>query len=85
MERRVLIAAAVLSGISRSGTALAQTGGDTQALIERFAATLSAHDMAAFAELFADDYVNHQRSAAAPRRRPAGPPNRARSISSRPG
>jgi len=35
-------------------------------LAERFAATLSAHDMAAFGALFADDYVNHQASAAAP-------------------
>ena len=36
------------------------------ALAERFAATLTAHDMAAFGALFADDYVNHQASAAAP-------------------
>lgn len=35
-------------------------------LVEAFAATLSAHDMDAFAALFADDYVNHQVSAAAP-------------------
>jgi steroid delta-isomerase-like uncharacterized protein len=39
---------------------------DAGAVIERFAATLSAHDIAAFAALFADDYVNHQTSAAAP-------------------
>ena len=37
-----------------------------QAMAERFAATLSAHDLAAFAALFAEDYVNHQASAAAP-------------------
>ncbi len=37
-----------------------------QALAERFAASLSAHDMAAFGALFADNYVNHQASAAAP-------------------
>jgi len=35
-------------------------------LAEAFAATLSAHDMDGFAGLFADDYVNHQVSAAAP-------------------
>jgi steroid delta-isomerase-like uncharacterized protein len=35
-------------------------------LVEAFAAALSAHDMEAFAALFADDYVNHQVSAAAP-------------------
>ncbi|TPK16427.1 ester cyclase [Mesorhizobium sp. B2-5-7] len=32
----------------------------------RFAATLSAGDIDAFSELFADTYVNHQQSAAAP-------------------
>jgi steroid delta-isomerase-like uncharacterized protein len=37
-----------------------------QQLAEAFAATLSAHDMDGFAALFADDYVNHQLSAAAP-------------------
>ena len=39
---------------------------DSRALAERFAAALTAHDMVAFAALFADDYVNHQLSAAAP-------------------
>jgi steroid delta-isomerase-like uncharacterized protein len=45
--------------------AQAQSAG-TQQLAEQFAATLSAHDMTAFADLFAGDYVNHQTSAAAP-------------------
>jgi hypothetical protein len=35
-------------------------------LANQFAATLSAHDIDGFARLFADDYVNHQNSAAAP-------------------
>jgi steroid delta-isomerase-like uncharacterized protein len=35
-------------------------------LAEAFAATLSAHDIDGFAALFAEDYVNHQVSAAAP-------------------
>jgi predicted ester cyclase len=35
-------------------------------LPDRFAAALSAHDIKVFADLFADDYVNHQFSAAAP-------------------
>ena len=35
-------------------------------LAHQFAATLSAHDIDAFAALFAEDYVNHQNSAAAP-------------------
>jgi len=33
---------------------------------ERFAATLTAHDIKGFGALFADNYVNHQTSAAAP-------------------
>jgi steroid delta-isomerase-like uncharacterized protein len=33
---------------------------------ERFAATLTAHDIKGFRALFADSYVNHQASAAAP-------------------
>ncbi len=37
-----------------------------KSLPEHFASTLSAHDISAFAALFADDYVNHQVSAAAP-------------------
>jgi predicted SnoaL-like aldol condensation-catalyzing enzyme len=41
--------------------------------MQRFAATLTAHDIAGFASLFADDYVNHQMSAAAPAP-PAGKP-----------
>jgi steroid delta-isomerase-like uncharacterized protein len=32
----------------------------------RFAEALSAHDIERFAALFAEDYVNHQRSAASP-------------------
>ena len=33
---------------------------------QKFADALNAHDIDAFASLFADDYVNHQCSAAAP-------------------
>jgi len=35
-------------------------------LAEQFAGTLSAHDIDAFAALFADDFLNHQRTAAVP-------------------
>jgi steroid delta-isomerase-like uncharacterized protein len=35
-------------------------------LARQFAATLSAHDIDGFAALFAEDYINHQNSAAAP-------------------
>jgi steroid delta-isomerase-like uncharacterized protein len=46
--------------------ALAAERAPAGSIPERFAAALSAHDMAAFGGLFADDYVNHQLSAAAP-------------------
>jgi steroid delta-isomerase-like uncharacterized protein len=63
MDRRLFIAAA--AGGTLAGPALAQ-GADAASIPQRFAATLSAHDITAFAALFADDYVNHQVSAAAP-------------------
>jgi steroid delta-isomerase-like uncharacterized protein len=65
MDRRSVLAglcgaAVVLPGLARADTRTpAQLG-------EAFATTLSAHDMNGFAALFADDYVNHQVSAAAP-------------------
>jgi steroid delta-isomerase-like uncharacterized protein len=46
-------------------------------LAEAFAATLSAHDMEGFAALFAEDYVNHQLSAAAPAPPPGMSPKQA--------
>jgi len=50
-----------------TGMFSAQAFGQTaQSLPDRFAAALSAHDIKAFADLFAEDYVNHQLSAAAP-------------------
>jgi len=45
---------------------LAQSNTLPQTLAERFAATLTAHDIDGFAALFSDSYVNHQVSAAAP-------------------
>jgi predicted ester cyclase len=65
MDRRgvltgLLGAASLMPGVAR---AEARTPGQ---LAEAFAATLSAHDIDGFAALFADDYVNHQVSAAAP-------------------
>jgi ketosteroid isomerase-like protein len=62
MDRRVFIAATVAGGLSMPAVAQESAA---KSLPERFAATLSAHDIAAFAALFADDYVNHQVSAAA--------------------
>jgi predicted ester cyclase len=66
MDRRLVISAAALAGSGFAVTAVAQTGADVNTLTERFAATLSAHDIGAFAALFAEDYVNHQMSAAVP-------------------
>jgi steroid delta-isomerase-like uncharacterized protein len=66
MDRR-----AMLSALGGVGVALASSPASAQSRIpheiaEAFAKTLSAHDMTAFAALFADDFVNHQMSAAAP-------------------
>jgi predicted ester cyclase len=64
MRRRLIIAATGLAGLC-FGTR-AQAANDGAALLARFASTLTAHDINAFATLFAEDYVNHQTSAAAP-------------------
>ncbi|HTY66614.1 MAG TPA: ester cyclase [Alphaproteobacteria bacterium] len=66
-RRLVLVGSLLLAGAAAS-PALAQSRSKSspRALIERFASTLSAHDIDAFADLFADNYVNHQASAAAP-------------------
>jgi len=73
MDRRTLIAGAALAAttLAAPGPAEAQSGGS---ILDRYAAALTAHDMVAFAALFADDYVNHQVSAAAPP--PPGPPTK---------
>jgi predicted ester cyclase len=63
-DRRIvlgLIGAGAAAGVT--GVASAASPRD---LAGQFAATLSAHDIAGFAALFAEDYVNHQNSAAAP-------------------
>jgi len=62
MRRRTLIlTAAALGAAPLVGRATAASA----SIVERFAETLTAHDLDAFAALFADDYVNHQSSAAA--------------------
>ena len=69
MKRRGFFA-----GLGGAGSVLAVPASaqdsDSIRMVERFAAALSAHDLAAFAALFAADYINHQVSAAAPS--PAG-------------
>ena len=63
MRRRTLI----LSGAALGAAPLVgRAPAASASIVERFAETLTAHDLDAFAALFADDYVNHQRSAAAP-------------------
>ena len=65
MQRRQFLSSAALVAAAAAIPNAAEAD-DAGAVVERFAAALSAHDMAAFADLFAEDYVNHQRSAAAP-------------------
>lgn len=65
-NRRQVTAAGLLLAAGLVEPVRAQTGASPQSLAERFAATLSAHDIDAFAALFADNYANHQVSAAAP-------------------
>ena len=64
-RRQVAAAGLALAG-SLVEPALARSSELSQSLAEQFAATLSAHDIDGFAALFADNYVNHQVSAAAP-------------------
>jgi steroid delta-isomerase-like uncharacterized protein len=67
VNRRTLLATAAAGALGAGAApAIAAGTADPRALAERFAATLSAHDMIGFAALFADDYANHQLSAAAP-------------------
>ena len=64
MRRRTWIAGVALLA---SAPWIAKRAGAADASIaERFAQSLSAHDIDAFAALFAEDFVNHQVSAAAP-------------------
>jgi steroid delta-isomerase-like uncharacterized protein len=66
MDRRQFIVGATMAGATLAPSAWARSDNDARGIIDQFAATLSAHDIDAFASLFADDYVNHQMSAAAP-------------------
>ncbi|WP_354461990.1 ester cyclase [Mesorhizobium shangrilense] len=65
-NRRQVTAAGLLLGSGLLTPALAQSAPSPQSLAEQFAATLSAGDIDGFSALFADSYVNHQQSAAAP-------------------
>ncbi len=59
--------AGLLGGAAASAPALSQDRAPAASRVaEQFAATLNAHDIAAFAARFSEAYVNHQWSAAAP-------------------
>ncbi|MBI1868965.1 MAG: ester cyclase [Methylocystis sp.] len=66
MIRRDLIGAMAIAATALARPARSQAPSSTVRIAERFASALTAHDIDALAALFADDYVNHQASAAAP-------------------
>ena len=70
MDRRTVMMGLAIAGSGALTAASAHSEAENP-LIAAFAKTLSAHDIDGFAALFADDYVNHQVSAAAPKP-PAG-------------
>ena len=76
MRRRSLILGAAAATTAPLIARLAKAA--SVSIVERFAETLTAHDLDAFAALFADDYVNHQLSAAAPP--PAGVPSKTATV-----
>ena len=67
MDRRTITMGLALGGFATLSAAAVGQSGTENPLIAAFAQTLSAHDINAFAALFADDYINHQASAAAPK------------------
>ena len=76
MRRRTLISGAAL--VATAPFILRTAKAASASIVDRFAATLNAHDLDAFAALFADDYVNHQSSAAA--HPPAGAPPKTATV-----
>ncbi len=70
MDRRSLLAGLALTGLASQALSAPVADADTSSagryLIDQFAATLSTHDIDAFSALFAETYINHQMSAAAP-------------------
>ena len=69
-RRQAMMGAAVIGlGLVASGTlaaARATDDGSAEAIVERYAASLTAHDITAFGALFADDDVDHEVSVVAP-------------------
>jgi steroid delta-isomerase-like uncharacterized protein len=67
MDRRTVAMGLALTGLGTLTAEAAAQAAAENPLVAGFAKTLNAHDIDAFAALFADDYVNHQVSAAAPK------------------
>jgi steroid delta-isomerase-like uncharacterized protein len=65
MDRRNALGLMVAT-VTGAGVAAPAFAATAAGVIEAFAAALTAHDMAAFAALFDESYINHQVSAAAP-------------------
>ena len=65
-RRQAVTVAGLLAAGGLVSPVFAQKSLSPTFLAERFATTLSAHDIDGFAALFSDRYVNHQVSAAAP-------------------
>ncbi|MEQ5841469.1 ester cyclase [Paraburkholderia acidicola] len=79
MDRRTLISGSLAGAAIAAMTPLhAQSAQSAQNVATRFASTLSAHDIDAFAALFSGQYVNHQLSAAATP--PAGVSNKTATV-----
>jgi steroid delta-isomerase-like uncharacterized protein len=76
MDRRTVMVGFAIAGSGVLTATAAQLGAESP-LIAAFAKTLSAHDIDGFAALFAEDYVNHQVSAAAPKPTPGASAKRA--------
>jgi ketosteroid isomerase-like protein len=77
MQRRDIPKTAAAMFIALAAPAIAQTASPARRAAEQFAATLSAHDITAFAALFAADYKQHQFSAATPPPQPGLTPKQA--------
>jgi steroid delta-isomerase-like uncharacterized protein len=77
MDRRSVMLGLALAGSPALAAGAAAQADAANRLIAAFATTLSTHDIDAFAALFAEDYVNHQMSAAAPAPPPGVSPKQA--------
>jgi hypothetical protein len=66
MDRRLVLAGIGAGAVLASTTIAEAATASPRNLAQQFAATLTAHNIDAFAALFAEDYINHQTSAAAP-------------------